>query len=718
MKNKASEYDGLVIAVSVTEAGCVFFSNKGLETVSGVPPNIWLKITPDNNITVIMGKSEMGQGICTSLPAILADELGADWRQVRFVMSPPGEEYKDPVWGEQTTGGSTSVRHLYEPFRKAGAAARQMLLKAASDIWGVPVRSCGIASGSIWNKKTGERLTFGDLSRKAAELPIPENIRPRKISGQGIIGASPLRLDVPDKVSGAALFGADISVPGMLCAAIARPPAYGAQVLSYDNEAARKTPGVYEIVKNEDYICVLAETQDAAWKGRDALRITWSAGVRPGLNNKSLDRAFIESLDEKGVTARRQGDAAHVFDRAAKKVASTYFLPYLAHAALEPMNCTAHVQRDRCDIWAPTQSQSEVIRAAERLTGLPPERVYVHTTYLGGGFGRRLEVDYAEEAIMLSKIAGRPVKVLWTREEDMRNDFYRPACCCRMEGGIDPEDRFVSWSQKVVAPSIFSRAFPEAIENGVDPAAVQGLAEMEYEVPHILTEYVKIDMPIPIGFWRSVGHSHNAFFVESFVDEVASALKKDPLDFRLELLKHHPRAARVLTEAAERAGWGKAPAPGVGRGIAQHFSFGSYVAQVAEISVEERTGKIRVLRVVCAVDCGEVIHPRIAAAQIEGGIIFGLSAAMKEEVLFEGGGVKTANFNDYRMLRMRETPEIDVHFIESGGKPEGIGEVGVPPIAPAVANAVFNASGIRLRALPMKPEAVLTALAHCRDGKA
>ncbi len=716
--------EGLVIAVTITSSGAELVpagameaslpskpSAYGLSKIGEeiLRPNVWLRITPDNIVTVIVSKSEMGQGISTALPMIVADELEADWKKVRFEMSPAGEEYKDPEWGTQTTGGSTSVRHLYGPLRRAGAAAREMLIKAASELWGVSPEECEAVKGKVKNKKNGKSFTYGKLCLKAAKMPVPKNPQLKRAT-PSLIGKSLHRLDVRDKVEGTAVFGTDVFISGMLYGVIARRPAYGAKVISYDGKAATKIPGVRNIVKTSGGIGICADTLDAAIKGRDAVKIEWGKGADPDLDNETLEKNYFEHIDKKGVIARKQGDARGSIGKAAQKIEATYFLPYLAHAPIEPMNATAFVGKGKCEIWAPTQSQSDIIQAAVNLTGLKPEKIYVHTTYLGGGFGRRLESDYAEEAVELSKATGKPVKLFWTREEDLKNDFYRPACCCKMEGGIDSKGRFIAWSQKVVVPSIFSRAYSDAIKSGVDPAAVEGLVDTEYEVPNIFTEYVKIEAPIPVGFWRSVGHSHNAFVVECFIDEVALAAGKDPLDFRISLLKKHPRVRRVLEVAAEKAEWGKSLKKGIGRGIAQHFSYGSYVAQVAEVTVDEKSGKVKVNRIVCAVDCGPVINPDILTAQIEGGIIFGLSAALKEEVLFASGGVKTSNFNNYRILRMNEAPEIEVHIVESKEKIGGIGEVGVPPIAPAVANAVFSATGIRLRYLPMKAERVREAM--------
>ena len=675
-------------------------------------PNVWLQITPDNMVTIVVNKSEMGQGVYTSLPMIVADELEADWKRVKIKVAPAGDKYIDPVWGMQATGGSTSVRHMFEPLRKAGAAAREMLVSAASKKWGVPVSECEASQGNVIHKKSNRKQTYGQLCEDASQLIVPQNPTLKKEGHFRIIGKPFDRLDVIEKVNGSAVFGIDVFVPNMLYASIERPPAYGAQALSYDMEAALKIAGVHYVidVQSPSYgyrgKAVCAESIEKAWKGRTALKVKWDKGSHPELNNESLQKMLIEHLKKDGVVARSDGDTKLALNKASRKVEATYVLPFLYHATMEPMNCTAHVTADKCEIWVPTQNQTGVLKAAEKITGLKPDQIYVHTTYLGGGFGRRFETDVVEEAIQLSKATGRPIKLIWSREEDVKNDLYRPANCCKIEGGIDDKGRLVAWSHKVVVPSIFSRVFPQMMKNGIDPAAVEGIENMEYEIPNVYVEYVRLDTPVPVGFWRSVGSTHNAFTVECFIDELSHAAKKDSLEFRLNHLKNHKRAYKVLEVAAEKAGWRRPLKKGQGRGIAQHLSFGSYVAQVAEVSVDEKTGTIKVHRVVCAVDCGDVINPAIITAQMEGGITMGLSAALKEGIELESGGVASSNFHNYELLRMHEAPDIEVHIIRSKEKLGGIGEPGVPPIAPAVANAVFNATGIRLRRLPMKPETV------------
>lgn len=702
---------GIAIAVSITPFGTRLLSAEEIATDStGFNPNVWLSITPDNIVHVIVNKSEMGQGVYTSLPMIVADELDADWKQVRITAAAAADKYKDPAWGAQATGGSSSIRHMYEPLRLAGAAARQMLLTAASETWKVPEKECEVSQGTVRHITTKKILSFGELTKKAAGLPAPKSPVLKSEGQFGLIGRPLDRLDVHDKVNGRAIFGIDSFAPDMQYAAIARPPAYGAKPLSSDKDAALKIKGVTDVVQIPTGIAVCAAAPEAAWKGRDALKVKWDRGEHPDLDNNTLEKAFMEDLSKNGVIARNDGDAKTVLSKPLKKFGATYMLPYLSHATMEPMNCTASVGRDKCEIWVPTQNQSGVLRLAEKITGLKPGQIQVHTTFLGGGFGRRFETDVVEEALRISKSTGRPVKLIWKREEDMQNDLYRPANCSRIEGAIDENGRLLAWSHKIACPSIFSRVFPEQVKEGIDPAAVEGLKNMEYEVPNIRVEYVRTGNPVPVGFWRSVGSSHNAFTVESFIDEAAVAAGKDPLEFRLGLLKDHRRSYRVLEVAAEKAGWGKPLRMGQGKGIAQHMSFDSYIAQVAEVSVDKKNGMIKVHRVVCAVDCGPVVNPAIITAQMTGAIIMGLSAALHESITFANGGVSSANFSDYPLLRMSETPEIEVHIVKSKDKMGGIGEPGLPPVAPAVANALFRAASLRLRRLPMKPETVLETL--------
>jgi isoquinoline 1-oxidoreductase subunit beta len=700
---------GLTIAVCITPYGHKIFAIGEGEKDIPFKPNVWLQISPDNMITVYVNKSEMGQGIYTSFPMIIAEELDADWKQIGVKSAPARDEYKDPVWGSQSTGGSTSIRHMHETLQKAGAAAREMLVKAAAQAWGIEESDCETSSGSVRNKKDGRRLTYGALSQKAAKMKVPQ--QPKVKTGQPkFIGTSIERIDIPAKVNGTAIFGLDVQVQGMLYGTVDRPPAYGAKVISYDENSSLQIPGMRHVTLISRGIAVCADTIDSAWKGKKALKTAWSVGIQPAMNTGTLEAEFISYLDKKGLIARNDGNVTDALKKAAKKVEAVYLLPYLSHVNIEPMNCTAFVRKDACDVWVPTQNQTGVLELAKKITGLKSDHIDVHTTYLGTGFGRRSETDVVEEALEISKATGKPVKVIWTREEDMQNDFYRPGNSCRIEGALDDKGNLIAWSHKVVVPSIFARAMPGAVKNGIDPAAVEGIENTSYEIPNIRVEYVRIDTPVPVGFWRSVGSTHNAFTMESFIDEMANAAGRDPLEFRLSLLRNNPRLRRLLETVAEKAGWGKPPKTGHVLGIAQHFCFGSYVAQVAEVSVNRQNGQIKVHRVVCAVDCGSVINPDTVKAQMEGGIIMGLSAALKEKVEFADGGVRSSNLHTYEVLRMHEAPEIEVHIVVSNDKLGGIGEPGVPPIAPAVANAVFRATGVRLRHLPMNPETVMSAL--------
>jgi isoquinoline 1-oxidoreductase beta subunit len=701
---------GLAIAVATTSTGFRLLSAAELEKTGSFQPNVWLEVLANNTVIVTVNKSEMGQGVYTSLPMIVADELDADWKNVRMEVAPAADAYKDPASGRQSTGGSSSIRHMSEPLRKAGAAAREMLLLAAAREWNVAVKDCAVALGTVRHIKSRRMLTYGQLTKEAARLEVPQNPVLKKESQFRYIGKDIPRLDIEAKVNGVAQFGVDSFLPGMLYAAVARPPAFGADLVSYKKDAAQAVTGVRAVVPIHSGMAVCADTIDAAWKGREALKPDWQNAKYPQLSTESLEKEFVDRLETKGIMARNDGDVMKALTSSSQKITSVYLLPYLSHATMEPMNCTVNVRSDGCDIWVPTQNQSGVLALAVKLTGLKPEQIHVHTTFLGGGFGRRFEWDFVEEALLLSISTGKPIKLVWKREEDMQNDFYRPMNASRIEASLDADGRATAWSHKIVCPSLFARVFPQMMKNGIDRAAVEGVENMEYEVPNVAVEYVRIDTPIPVGFWRSVGSSHNAFTVESFVDELAAAARKDPLEFRLGLLKNHPRARKVLEVAADKAGWTRPPERGQARGIAYHLSFGSYVAEVAEVSVDKTSGAIKVHKVTCAVDCGSTVNPAIVSAQMMGGLTMGLSAALKEKIEIAGGGIKSENFGDYELLRMNEAPDVDVHIVKSGETVGGIGEPGVPPIAPAVANAVFKATGVRLRQLPMKPETVLAAI--------
>jgi isoquinoline 1-oxidoreductase beta subunit len=709
---------GLTIAASITPFGCRLLNAAEIDKAT-YKPNIWLEITPNNLVTVTVPASEMGQGVLTSLPMIVADELEADWSQIRVKQAPAADVFKNPVLGDQLTVASSSVRGYYEPLRKAGAAGRMILVKTAAQTWKVPEGECEASKGVVRHKKSGRKFTYGKLCKKAAALPIPQEPVLKKESEFRLIGKPIPRLDIPEKVAGTAVFGLDVNVPDMLYAVIARPPAYGAKPVSFDQKAAEAIKGVRNVIPTPHGIAVCADSLGTALKGKDALRVQWDKGTHPDMDNNSIEKIFMEELDKAGAVARKDGDTKKALGEANKKVEATYFVSYVAHTTMEPMNCTAHVQKDQCDLWVPTQGPLVAKIVASQVSGLPPDKVNVHTTFLGCGMGRRAAPDFVVEAVIASKVAGKPVKLFWSREEDIKYDFYRAATCQRIEAGLNGQNQLTAWSHKVVAPSILKYIDPKAIINGVDFMSLWGLADFPgsphnnnimYEIPNLYIEFLINDLPIPVAPWRSVQNGPNAFVIECFMDELAHAAGKDPLEFRLHLLKNNMRVRRVLETVAEKAGWGKPLPKGQGRGIAQHSCFGTYVAQVADISVNESNGRIKVNKVVAAVDCGPVINPDTIKAQIEGGIITSLSAALKEKVVFSNGGVKSANFDDYKIFKMSDIPEIEVHIVKSTEKMGGIGEPGVPPAAPAVANALFNATGVRIRRLPLDPETVREAI--------
>jgi isoquinoline 1-oxidoreductase beta subunit len=711
---------GLTIAVSATPFGYDVI-NASAQKEGSFKPNVWFEIMPNNKITMMIGQSEMGQGTHTALSMIIADELEADWKQVWVKQGPAAKEYINPhpTLQLQITVQSSSVRMFYEPLRKAAAAGRVMLIKAAASTWKVPEAECQAFNGTVKHKKSNRSLTYGQLCLKAAKLEIPKDPPLKKESDFRYIGKPMARLDIPSKVKGTAVFGLDVSVPDMHYAVFARPPAYGAKPASFDEKAALQVKGVVKVVPAPMGIAVCAKSLDAAWKGRKALDVKWDKGVLPQMDNDFIEKTLMEELDKPGSKAMENGDARKALEGAAKKIKSTYFVPYVAHTLMEPINCTAYVRKDQCDVWAPTQGQTVAQLVAGQVSGLPPDKVNINTTYMGCGLGRRATPDFVAEAVIASKVTGKPVKVVWTREEDIKGDRFRSVTCQRVEAGLDGQGQLIGWYHKAVAGSLLKDINPQAIKDGVDIMSLWGLVDFPispdgnrilYEVPNLCIEFLISGLPIPVDPWRSVQNGPNAFVTECFIDEIAHAAGKDPLEFRLPLLKESKGAQRVLQVAAEKAGWGKPLPKGQGRGIAQHHCFGTDVGMVAEIAVNEKDGRVKVNRVVVAVDCGLAVNPDTVEAQIQGGVINALSTALKEEVRFANGGVKSANFDDYDVLRMSEVPDIEVHIVKGNDKISGIGEPGVPPTAPAVANAIFNATGARIRRIPFTPERVLAAI--------
>ena len=669
---------------------------------SPAPLNAWIHIGTDDIVTIVIDKSEMGQGILTGLVMLAAEELECDWKNIRTEFAPNDKAYFNPVVGFQATGASSSTRGSWEPMRKAGATAREMLLAAAAETWGVDKSECRAENGEVLHAATSRRLPYGALAESAAKLPMPQGV-PLKDSGQyRIIGKPRKRLDTPDKVNGKAEFGIDARVPGMLYATVVHCPVFGGKVANFDAARAKSIAGVRDVVQISSGIAVVADNTWTAMQGRLALEITWDEGSNSEVTSDGIRKLFADRTSQPGAVARTEGDAPASLRVAAHKIEAVYEVPFLAHATMEPMNCTAHVRADGCEIWAPTQWQTATQNTAAKVAGVPPESVHVHTTYLGGGFGRRGEQDFIRDALEVSKAIAAPVKVTWSREEDMQHDFYRPASYCRFTAGLDADGSPIAWTNRIACSSIFNRIFPGSVKNNIDRGGVEGSADLPYAIPHILVDYQLTETGIPVGLWRSVGYSQNGFFTESFLDEVAAAGGKDPYELRRRLLANSPRHLAVLELAAEKAEWGKPLPEGRFRGIAVVSSHATYVAEVAEVSVNRTEGTVKVHRVVCAVDAGRITNPDTVTAQMQSAIVFGLTAALKGSITISRGRVEQSNFNNYRLLRIDEMPVVQVHILETENPPGGIGEPAVPPIAPAVCNAIFRATGKRIPRLPIR----------------
>ncbi len=651
--------------------------------------NAWIHIGTDDVVTLFIHKAEMGQGTVTSLSMLLAEELECDWKNIRTEF--PGV---DRAFGaSQGVFGSSSIRTTWTPLRQTGASAREMLCQAAASKWGVDRSAVHADNGFVINTSTQARASYGSLASAAAEVTPPANITLKEPSQFKLLGTSPKRLDTPSKVDGSATFGIDAQLPGMLFAVLARCPVFGGKVATVNSAKAKLVPGVKQIIQISNGVAVVADNTWSAMQGRDALEITWDEGANASANSAGFRKMFADLAAQPGAEAKRTGDAIAALASASKKIEAIYETPYLAHAPMEPLNCTAHVKADSCEIWASTQNQTAARQAAARVTGLPQEQVQVHTLYMGGGFGRRSGSDYVGEATEIAKAAGVPIKLQWSREDDTQHDTYRPASYASFAGGLDADGWPVAWTARVACPSFRGAGIP------LDPTGVEGLATMSYAFPNFLVEYHNPPAGIPTSYWRSVGYSQNTFFAESFLDELAAAGKKDPLDVRRRMLQGQPRMLAALELAAQKAGW-DTPAPaGRARGLSVVNNIGSFTAQVAEVSIVQ--GRIRVHRVVCAVDCGSIVNPDIIRQQIESGIVYGLSAALKGAITIDRGRVVESSFDDYDVIRMSEAPEVEVHIVPSNAAPGGIGEASTPGIAPAVGNALFALTGKRARKLPI-----------------
>jgi isoquinoline 1-oxidoreductase beta subunit len=706
LKGSAVLGGGLVVAFVIPGANRFAL---GAENQGNVfAPNAFLRIGNDNSITVLLGHSEMGQGIWTGLTMLIAEELDADWSKIRVEHAPASAaDYGLPGFGGmQITGGSTSTWMEFDRYRQAGAAARLMLIEAAAKRFDVAPSQIRTDSGVVM--AGDKRATYGELADDAGKLPVPDpaTIKLKEAKDWKIIGKPTQRLDTPEKITGQARFGMDVQFDGLMTAMVARPPVFGGSVKSFEGAEALAVPGVHKVVQVPTGVAVIADHYWAAKLGRDALKVEWDLGPNAGLDSQKLLESFRKLAATPGTSASQAGNATATLGKAAKMIEAEYSVPYLAHAPMEPLNCTVKISKDKCEIWTGTQFQTLDQMIAGKITGLKPEQVEIHTQFLGGGFGRRANPtsDFVSEAVYVAKAAGVPVKTVWAREDDIRGGYYRSAFLHQARIGLGADGMPMAWKHVLVGQSILTGTSFAAtmVKDGIDKTSVEGVADSPYLVG-LANHQVDLHSPqtgISVLWLRSVGHTHTAFVMESLIDELADAAGKDPVEYRRALLKAHPRHLGVLNLAVEKANW-KAPLPdGHALGVAVHESFGSYVAQVAEVSQENLA--IRVHRVVCAVDCGIAVNPKGIAAQMESGITFGLGFTLHSKLTFKNGQVEQSNYHDYQVLRLNEMPVVEVHIVPSSDKPGGIGEVGVPPVAPAVANAVFALTGQRLRELPLQ----------------
>jgi isoquinoline 1-oxidoreductase beta subunit len=673
-------------------------------------PNVWIRIDADDSVRVMLTMLEMGQGVMTSMPMLVAEELDVDWNTIKTEWAGADPRYGNPNFGgQQLTAGSNSVRGMWKVLREAGATARVMLVAAAAQTWGVPASACSTDKGQVVHQASGRRLGYGALVDTAATLPVPSSVTLKEPKDFTLLGQSLARLDIPAKVNGSAVFGLDVTLPGLRTARVVRCPVFGGTVASFNAEKAKAVPGVTDVVQISTGVAVVADGYWAASRGVEALEVQWNEGPLAGLTSEQIMASYRALARQTGKIARNDGDADAALQGRARTVEREFEGPFLAHATMEPMNCTADVRADRCDVYVPTQGQTVSQQAAMAASGLPADKVTIHVTYMGGGFGRRGEGDFVTDAVETSKAVGAPVKVVWSREDDTQHDFYRPISYARMWGAVDATGRPTVFKQHTVQQSLMQRigGLPP---NGVDFIALDGSVNLPYAIPNVRVEYTEGDPGVPFGFWRSVGASFQGFAVEAFIDELASMAGKDPFEFRRDLLGGAPRHKAVLELAAEKAGWGTPLPAGRARGIAVMDAFGSYLAQVTEVSVDAR-GAVRVHRVVCAVDTGWVINPDTIEAQMEGGIVYGLTAALHGAITIKDGRVEQRHFGDYPVMRHAEMPAIETYIVESTDIPGGIGEPSTALAAGSLVNAVHAATGKRIYTLPIRPDLLRNATA-------
>jgi isoquinoline 1-oxidoreductase subunit beta len=702
LQSGAAAGGGLLLSLSLP------FATGDVEAAEGFAPDAFIRIGSDGQIVLTMPYVEMGQGTYTSIPMLIAEELEVDLTQVRLEHAPPNEKlYGNPLLGGiQATGNSNAVRAAWQPLRQAGATARTMLVAAAAKRWNVDPASCRAQSGEMLHPPTGRSAKYGDLAADAARMTVPKNVALKRPEDFKLIGTPAKRLDVSGKVNGTAVYGIDVRPPGVKIATLAQSPVFGGRVKNLDDAAAKAVKGVRQIVRLDDAVAVVADHMGAAKKGLAALVIEWDDGPHAKLDTQAIAVELEKATLNPGAVAQTIGDVDSAMESAVTKVEATYQVPFLAHATMEPMNCTVHVRKDSCEIWVGSQAMAWVQAAAAKTAGLPLDKVVVHNHLIGGGFGRRLEADGVIRAIQIAKQVDGPVKVVWTREEDIQHDMYRPYWFDRLSAGLDGKGMPVAWNNRFAGSSVMARWAPPFFNNGLDPDTTEGAIDLTYALPNMHVEYVRVEPPgIPTAFWRSVGPSHNVFVTESFMDELAAAAKQDPVAYRLALLDKSPRAKAVLALAAEKAGWGQPLPERIGRGVSLQFVFATYMAQVAEVEVA-KDGAVRVRRVVCAVDCGTVVNPDTVRAQIQSAVMFGITAALYGKITLKDGRVEQTNFDSYQILRMNEAPAVDVHIVQSSEPPGGMGEAGTSAIVPAVTNAIFAATGKRLRQLPVDTAAL------------
>jgi isoquinoline 1-oxidoreductase beta subunit len=665
-------------------------------------PNGFVRIDSNGQVTLTMPYVEMGQGTYTSISMLIAEELEVDLKQVQLEHAPPNEKlYINPLLGEQATGNSNAIRGAWLPLREAGATAKTMLIAAAAKGWNVEPGSCRAQSGEVLHPPSGRSVKYGAVAAEAARMPVPEKVALKRAQDFKLIGRPAKRLDASAKVNGTAVFGIDVLPPGVKFATLAQSPVFGGRIKSVNDAAAKAVKGVRQIVLLDDAVAVVADHMGAAKKGLAALVVEWDDGPHAALSTQDIASELEKATLNSGAVAQNIGDVASALSSAVTKVEAAYELPFLAHAAMEPMNCTVHGRTDGCEVWVGSQAIARVQASAAKAAGLPLEKVLVHNHLIGGGFGRRLEIDGVIRAVEIAKQVDGPVKLIWTREEDVQHDMYRPYWFDRLSGGLDEKGTPVVWDHRFAGSSVIARYIPAAFNNGLDPDTTEGAIDLPYALPNMHVEYLRVEPPgIPTAFWRSVGPSHNVFVTESFIDELSVAAKRDPVAFRLALLDKAPRAKAVLALAAEKAGWGQQLPARVGRGVSLQFVFATYLAQVAEVEVST-DGMVRVRRVVCAVDCGTAVNPDTVQAQIQSGVMFGITAALYGEITLKNGRVEQANFDTYKILRMNEAPTVEVHIVQNLEAPGGLGEAGTSAIIPAVVNAIYAATGKRLRKMPI-----------------